>query len=197
DRHLPFLRFRAQICGYATGSVSGDFSFRSIGIDQPGADIGVLRRKKPLHTIGPDSLMAVANMLAETCNISGQVHAIDNEEVITAGACLNKRNSRRRTHSCSVAPRDLTVVKAADLCSCASNASSSRCTHLTENATRALPFADTALTSSIASSSLSMMSLSSLRMVSVLLPLTSKLKRIDLSENLPSNRPITAKEIRI
>jgi hypothetical protein len=51
-----------------------------------------LCRKKPLHAIRSDAVVAVADMPGESDEISRRVHAVDNQEIITAGAGLHKWN---------------------------------------------------------------------------------------------------------
>src|SRR5437667_387950 len=93
--------------------------------------------------------MPVANAPAEACYIRRSMHAINDEEVISAGARFYKGNySGGRTHSCSLLPNILTLENTQDSCSRTFRSSSWVLTHFTENTTRELASAETALISS-------------------------------------------------
>src|SRR5204863_2191008 len=118
--------------------------------------------------------MPVANAPAEAWYIRRSMHAINDEEVISAGARFYKGNhSGGRTHSRSLLPTILTLENTADSRSRTFRSSSWVLTHFTENTTRELPSAETALISSMSNSSASSTLLSSFSTASVFLPVTS------------------------
>src|SRR5207245_1087718 len=174
NRHLLSGLLGAKVSSYATGSISGYFGLCAVGVKQPGAQICILRGKEPLHTIGAYACMPVANAPAEACHIGRSMHAINDEEVISAGARFYEGNySEGKSHSCSVLPNILTLEKTPDSCSRTFSSSSWVLTHFTENTTRELPSAETALISSMSSSSAASTLLSSFSTASVFLPVTS------------------------
>src|SRR5207245_11134204 len=109
------------------------------------------------------------------CCSPRRMHASNDEDVIYAGARFYKGNySVGRSHSRSVLPNILTLEKTPDSCSRTFSSSSWVLTHFTENTTRELPSAETALISSMSSSSAASTLLSSFSTVSVFVPVTSK-----------------------
>src|SRR6185437_4799097 len=105
---------RSQPGGDTAGAIAGNFSFRTISVEEAGADIGVGGGKQPLHAVGANALVAVAHAAADGGKIRPGVQPVHDEEIVAAGASLNERNGGGRSHSPSAGPRELTLLSKVD-----------------------------------------------------------------------------------
>src|SRR6266852_1875658 len=79
-----------QMRGNTARSIAGDFSFRAIGIDEAYAHVSALRGKEPLHAVGPNAVVAVADLFAELERVHGRKSAIHDQEVVAARRCFRE-----------------------------------------------------------------------------------------------------------
>src|SRR5579884_3832337 len=92
DCNSPRMSIADHVSRNTTRAIAGNFRFASIRIDQARMYVGVAGRKKPLHAISANPVMAVADAAAEFGQISRSVTAIHNQKVIATGGSFGKRD---------------------------------------------------------------------------------------------------------
>src|ERR1051325_4641332 len=77
----------------ATRAVAGDFRVGTVGIDQHGVDVGILRRIEPFDTVGADAVVAIAETAGEFAASVAGMSTVDDEEIVAAGTGLGEWDS--------------------------------------------------------------------------------------------------------
>jgi hypothetical protein len=101
-----------EVGGDAAGTVAGNFSLGAIGVEQASANIRVGDWEQPLHAVGTDAVVAVANLPGEGGNFARGMAGIDDQEIVTAGRSLDEWDSG--AHSCSAELMEVTLEKTPD-----------------------------------------------------------------------------------
>src|SRR5579862_3775096 len=108
----------SEVCGHTPRAIARNLRFRTVGIEESRSYVRILGRKKPLHAVRANTLVAVTNFLAEFFEAGRCVHSINDQKIISARCSFDKRDSSKfgsRTHySPSAGPSELTVWKTAD-----------------------------------------------------------------------------------
>src|SRR5215472_7272885 len=123
--------------GYAACAIAGDLGVRTVGIDQTNFEIGAEVREHPLDAVGADTLMAIADAAGEIRDILRGQGSVDQQEIVAAGAGLDKWNaSRRGAHSRSTWPRQVALSRTVEAFNCRSISFCSRLQPSTSNCSR-------------------------------------------------------------
>lgn len=92
DGESLFCLVVSEVGSHAPGTVAGNFRLRSIGIEEAGANVGIVRREKPLHAVGPESVATITDATTERGEVSGSMDTLDDQEIVAAGVRLDKGN---------------------------------------------------------------------------------------------------------
>src|SRR5277367_188605 len=113
NHNLFFGSLGANVGGNATCAIAGDLRLGSVGIEKARLHVGVRCGKQPLDSVGTHALMPVADAATEGGQVRWGVSTIDDQEIISAGACLDERNDGRN-HSVFTGPSQVALSKTED-----------------------------------------------------------------------------------
>ena len=77
--------FRAIPGRNAARAIARNLRLGAIGVQQTNAQIGILGGQDPLHSVGADAIVPIADAAGELVNVAGRVGEIDDQKIVAAG----------------------------------------------------------------------------------------------------------------
>ena len=78
---------------------------------QADGNIGVRRRQNPLHSVGADSVVTIANQTSECADIGRRMLAVDDQEIVPTCGGLHEGDWCHKKSECSKRLRAILVAR--------------------------------------------------------------------------------------
>jgi hypothetical protein len=78
---------------YTARTVARDLRFRAIGVQQAYAQICIDGRQNPLHSVGTNAVMPIADAAGECVNVGGRVGEIQDQKIVAASGRFDERDA--------------------------------------------------------------------------------------------------------